>query len=94
MYLKNVVKNPAITVGDFTIYNDFVCDPRQFQRNSVLHHYPVNRETLTIGKFCSIGCGAKFLFNSANHAPDLLSSDPFPIFYREWGIASRDVTSA
>ena len=36
VYLKNVIENPRIKVGDFTIYNDFVHDPRDFQKNNVL----------------------------------------------------------
>ena len=32
VYLKSVVKNPNIIVGDFTMYNDFVNDPRQFEK--------------------------------------------------------------
>ena len=27
IYLKHVITNPNITVGDFTIYNDFSDDP-------------------------------------------------------------------
>ena len=66
VYLKNVVESPFITVGDYTMYNDFVNDPRGFEKNNVLYHYPyVNNDRLIIGKFCSIACGAKFLFNSA-----------------------------
>ena len=65
VYLKNVVKDPNIEVGDFTFYNDFVNDPRDFEKNNVLYHYPINHDRLRIGKFCSIACGAKFLFNSA-----------------------------
>ena len=38
VYLKNVIKNPNILVGDFTMYNDFVYDPRQFEKNNVLYH--------------------------------------------------------
>lgn len=30
VYLKSVVSRPTIEVGDFTIYNDFVNDPRDF----------------------------------------------------------------
>lgn len=30
VYLKNVVTNPFISVGDYTIYDDFVNDPRDF----------------------------------------------------------------
>ena len=84
VYLKNVVTNPNIIVGEFTMYNDFVNDPRQFETNNVLYHYPVNHDKLVIGKFCSIACGAKFLFNSANHTLQSLSTYPFPIFFGEW----------
>ena len=94
VYLKNVVTDPGITVGDFTIYNDFVHDPRQFEKNNVLYHYPINHDKLKIGKFCSIACGAKFLFNSANHTMKSLSTYPFPIFFEEWGLDIRDITSA
>ena len=94
VYLKNVVTDPGIIVGDFTIYNDFVHDPRQFEENNVLYHYPINHDKLKIGKFCSIACGAKFLFNSANHTVKSLSTYPFPIFIEEWGLDVRDITSA
>lgn len=84
VYLKNVVTNDNIQVGEYTFYNDFVNDPRDFERNNVLYHYPINNDRLIIGKFCSIACGAKFLFNSANHSMTSLSTYPFPIFYEEW----------
>ena len=84
IYLKNAVQGPYIEVGEFTIYNDFVHDPRDFQKNNVLYHYPVNGDRLTIGKFCSIACGARFLMNSANHAMGSLSTYVFPIFCEEW----------
>ena len=94
VYLKSVVKNSNIIVGDFTMYNDFVNDPRQFERNNVLYHYPINHDRLVIGKFCSIACGAKFLFTSANHTQASLSTYPFPIFFEEWGLDVQNITSA
>ena len=94
VYLKNVIKNPNILVGDFTMYNDFVYDPRQFEKSNVLYHYPINHDKLIIGKFCSIACGAKFLFTSANHTQASLSTYPFPIFFEEWGLDVQDITSA
>ena len=84
IYLKNAVQGPYVEIGEFTIYNDFVRDPREFQRNNVLYHYPVNGDRLVIGKYCSIACGARFLMNSANHALGSLSTYVFPIFYEEW----------
>jgi len=83
-YLKNIIKNPNIIIGDFTFYNDFVDDPKDFEKRNVLYHYPINHDRLIIGKFCSIACGAKFLFNSSNHALSSLSTYPFPIFAAEW----------
>lgn len=94
VYLQNVVTDPSIAIGAYTTYDDFVRDPRDFQKNNVLYHYPVNHERLTIGKFCSIACGAKFLFNSANHALGSLSTYPFPIFFEEWGLPVEDVSRA
>lgn len=94
VYLKSVVTDPAIEVGEYTMYNDFVHDPRDFQKNNVLYHYPVNGDRLKIGKFCSIACGAKFLFTSANHALGSLSTYPFPIFFEEWGLDAKDIRQA
>lgn len=94
VYLNAVTNNPHIKVGDYTIYNDFVNDPVQFEKNNVLYHYPVNGDRLIIGKFCSIACGAKFLFNSANHTLNSLSNYPFPIFFEEWQLDKGNITSA
>ena len=94
VYLKDVVTGPNIEIGDYTMYNDFERDPRDFERNNVLYHYPVNGDKLRIGKFCSIACGAKFLFNSANHTLRSLSTYPFPIFYEEWGLEGKDIRQA
>lgn len=94
VYLKNVITTPNTEVGDYTMYNDFFNDPRKFEQNNVLYHYPVNNDKLIIGKFCSIACGAKFLFNSANHSMASLSTYPFPLFFEEWGLDKRNVTKS
>lgn len=94
VYLKNVVKNPNIIVGDYTIYNDFVNDPRDFEKNNVLYHYPINKDKLIIGKFCSIACGTKFMFTSGNHSLKSLSTYTFPIFFDEWNLDSKNIASA
>ena len=84
VYLKNVITRPNIEVGDYTIYNDFCDDPKDFEKNNVLYHYPINNDKLIIGKFCSIACKAKFLMTSGNHTMKSLSTYTFPIFYEEW----------
>ena len=94
VYLKNVVTNANIEIGDYTMYNDFVHDPLDFEKNNVLYHYPINKDKLKIGKFCSIACGAKFLFTSANHKMRSLSTYPFPIFFEEWGLDVKNICDA
>ncbi|MDO5516965.1 MAG: CatB-related O-acetyltransferase [Clostridium sp.] len=94
VYLKAVVKNPKIIIGDYTIYNDFVNDPVDFEKNNVLYHYPINNDSLIIGKFCSIACGAKFMFTSGNHRLNSLSNYTFPIFFEEWDLPVSEITSA
>lgn len=94
VYLKNVITNPDIEIGDYTMYNDFYHDPMDFQKNNVLYHYPINHDRLIIGKFCSIACGAKFIFTSANHSLKSLSTYPFPIFFEEWDLDVTNITNA
>ena len=94
VYLKSVVKNENIVVGDYTMYNDWVNDPTEFEKNNVLYHYPINNDRLNIGKYCSIACGAKFMFTSGNHAMQSLSTYPFPIFVEEWALEWSDITNA
>lgn len=94
VYLKPLITNPYISIGDYTVYNDFVNDPMEFEKNNVLYQYPINHDKLRIGKFCAIACGAKFIFNSANHTLSSLSTYPFPIFFEEWDLDVGDITSA
>lgn len=94
IYLRKVITHPNIEVGEYTIYNDFIADPRLFERNNVLYHYPINCDKLVIGRFCSIACGAKFLFNSANHTMRSLANYTFPLFGETWNIDKREITSA
>lgn len=94
VYLNAVIKDPQIDVGDYTIYNDFVADPLLFEKNNVLYHYPIHKEKLIIGKFCSIACGMKFLFNCANHTQKSLSTYTFPLFYEEWELEKSNITTA
>lgn len=91
VYLKSVITKPNIKVGEYTMYNDFVNNPRDFEINNVLYQYPINHDSLVIGKFCSIACGARFLFNSANHKMSSLSTYPFPLFFEEWDLDKNKV---
>ena len=94
VYLKDVITGPNIQVGDYTVYHDFVRDPRDFEKNNVLYHYPVNGDKLIIGKFCSIACGAKFLFTGGNHCLSSLATYSFPIFFDAWGLDAKNIRAA
>ena len=34
VYLKSVISNPNIIIGDYTMYNDFVREPKDFEKNN------------------------------------------------------------
>lgn len=38
VYLKQVVTDPSIIVGDYTMYNDSVNDPTEFEKNNRGRH--------------------------------------------------------
>ena len=54
----------------------------------------INNDRLIIGKFCSIACGAKFIFNCANHTLKSLSTYTVPLFFEEWDLPKSEVASA
>jgi virginiamycin A acetyltransferase len=81
-YLKNVIKNPNIIVGDYTYYDDPI-DSENFERN-VLYHYPFYNDKLIIGKFCAIARDTKFIMNGANHKMNCFTTYPFAIFGNGW----------
>jgi virginiamycin A acetyltransferase len=82
-HLKEVITKPNIEVGEYTYYHDYN-NPKDFEKNNVLYHYPVNKDKLIIGKFCSIAHGAKFLFNGGNHKSNSFANYPFAIFGDLW----------
>ena len=82
VFLKAVVKNQQIEVGDYSYYHDFD-DPEGFERN-VRYLFPFIGDRLVIGRFCAIASGATFIMNGGNHASDGLSTFPFAIFGGAW----------
>ncbi len=81
-FLKNVVKNPNIIVGDYTYYDDFE-NVENFEKN-VKYLFDFVGDKLIIGKFCMIASDVKFIMNGANHMTDSLSTYPFAIFGKGW----------
>jgi len=81
-FLKNVVKNPNIVVGDYTYYDDFE-NVENFEKN-VKYMFDFVGDKLIIGKFCMIASDVKFIMNGANHLTNSLSTYPFAIFGKGW----------
>ena len=84
-FLKNIVKNPNVLVGDYTYYDDFE-DVANFEKN-VKYHFDFVGDKLIIGKFCMIASNVTFIMNGANHLSNSISSYPFAIFGKAWSQA-------
>lgn len=81
-FLKNIITNPNIIVGDYTYYDDFET-VENFERN-VRYHFDFVGDKLIIGKFCMIASDVTFIMNGANHLTDAVSTYPFAIFGHGW----------
>ncbi|CAM3852770.1 Putative acetyltransferase (Virginiamycin, streptogramin A, chloramphenicol) [Flavobacterium branchiophilum] len=81
-FLKNIIKNPNIIIGDYTYYDDFE-NVTNFEKN-VKYHFEFIGDKLIIGKFCMIASDVKFIMNGANHLTKSISSFPFAIFGEDW----------
>lgn len=81
-FLKNIIKNPNIIVGDYTYYDDPE-SIHNFEKN-VLYHFDFIGDQLIIGKFCQIAADVRFIMNGGNHDLTGYSSFPFIIFKSEW----------
>ncbi|MBO6534536.1 MAG: CatB-related O-acetyltransferase [Muricauda sp.] len=86
-FLKNLVNNPNIIVGDYTYYDDFD-DVSNFEKN-VKYHFDFIGDRLIIGKFCMIASGATFIMNGGNHLTEATSAYPFAIFGGAWQDAMK-----
>ena len=82
VYLKNILQNPQIVVGDYTYYDD-PDDVSNFEKN-VLYHFEFVGDKLIIGRFCQIATGVRFIMNGASHPMGGFSTYPFKIFGGEW----------
>ncbi|MFT6336271.1 MAG: virginiamycin A acetyltransferase [Halioglobus sp.] len=89
-FLKNIITDPNIIVGDYTYYDDFE-DVTNFERN-VKYHFDFTGDKLIIGKFCMIASGVTFIMNGANHLTDSISTYPFAIFVEDWKDAMEGKT--
>ncbi|MEO0788683.1 MAG: CatB-related O-acetyltransferase [Bacteroidota bacterium] len=84
-FLKNIVKNPNIVVGDYTYYDDFD-SVENFEKN-VKYLFDFTGDKLIIGKFCMIASDVTFIMNGANHLSEAITTYPFAIFGEDWSQA-------
>jgi virginiamycin A acetyltransferase len=84
-FLKNIIKNQNIIVGDYTYYDDFE-NVENFEKN-VKYHFDFVDDKLIIGKFCMIASDVIFIMNGANHLTNALTTYPFAIFGGDWANA-------
>lgn len=91
VFLKNIVSNPNILVGDYT-YLDDPDGTQDFEKN-VLYHFDFIGDKLVIGKFCAIANNVTFIMNGGNHATHGLSCYPFYIFGEGWENAAEGTST-
>ncbi len=88
-FIKNVITNPNIIVGDYTYYDD-KNGADKFE-DHVTHHYDFNGDKLIIGKFCQIASGVEFIMNGANHCMNRVTTYPFNIMGNGWENTAPDL---
>jgi virginiamycin A acetyltransferase len=78
-HLACAIDHPNWTIGRFAYAYDFD-PPADWAARLAPYLYPGAPERLTIGPFCQIAHGARFITASANHAMGGISTYPFGIF--------------
>lgn len=84
-YIKNVVKNPRIIIGDYTYYDDI--DGADKFEEHVTHFYDFIGDRLIIGNFCAIAKG--YLHHERRQPPDGLRHN-LSILYHGRRLGRRD----
>ncbi|WGW03478.1 CatB-related O-acetyltransferase [Tropicibacter oceani] len=79
VFLNTVIDHPRFQVGDYTYASDFD-PPDDWAGRLAPYLFPFSQETLTIGRFCQIAHGVRFLTSSANHDTRGASTFPFAVF--------------
>lgn len=92
VFLKTIITNPQIIVGDYTYYDD-PDDVYNFEKN-VLYLFDFIGDRLVIGKFCQIATGVRFIMNGANHAMDCVSTYPFKVMGGAWANTPLNAASS
>lgn len=87
-YVKNVVTNPHIIIGEYTYYED-PDNPEDFESH-VTYLDPLLGDKLIIGKFCGLGQGIEFVMNGLNRRMTSVTAYPFHLMDNRWAQNSTD----
>jgi len=79
VYLKEVLKHPRITVGEYSYYHNFEI-LRNYAEALAPYLFELSLDKLIIGKFVQIAHGVRFITSSANHKTSGFSTYPFMNF--------------
>ncbi|TDP94897.1 virginiamycin A acetyltransferase [Labedaea rhizosphaerae] len=90
VFLKPLITDPRIEVGEYTYYDDEQ-DAAAFQERNVLYAY--GPEKLIIGKYCAIASGTKFMMAASAHPTMGGSTFPFTIFGGTWADRTLDIVT-
>lgn len=82
-FIRNVIKAPNISVGEYTYY-DSEDHPELFEQTNVLFNYHFFGDKLIIGKFCQIAHGTTFIMGAANHRLGSATTYPFNVMGGVW----------
>lgn len=75
IFIKNMIDDPSIIIGDFTYAHLEHLEGEKVLRSLVPYSFGDKR--LVIGKFCSIGFGTQFISPYANHQMHSFTTYPF-----------------
>lgn len=79
VHLNQVIDHPRIEIGDFSYYHNFL-ELGDYASAIAPYLFPLSPEKLTIGKFCQLAHGVRFITSSANHDMRGPSTYPFANF--------------
>jgi virginiamycin A acetyltransferase len=88
VYLRPLVDDPRVDVGEYTYYDDAELTNDFLERNVLYRNGP---ERLVIGRYTAIAHGVRFIMSGGNHPMVGIGTYPFSMFGGEWMDATRDI---
>lgn len=72
-----------VEVGAFSYYSA-TWEPERFFDTNVLYHWDFTGDRLSIGRFCALAEGTRFLMDGGNHLMDGFTTFLFELFAESW----------